>query len=64
MPSSTDPGSSLTVWDASSSHLTLGIMLVVVVIFLPIILIYTAWVYRVLRGKVNFKDLLKGSGGY
>jgi cytochrome d ubiquinol oxidase subunit II len=64
MPSSTDPGSSLTVWDASSSHLTLGIMLVVVVIFLPIILIYTAWVYRVLRGKVNFKELLKGSGGY
>ncbi len=64
MPSSTDPGSSLTVWDASSSHLTLGIMLVVVVVFLPIILIYTAWVYRVLRGKVNIKELLKGSGGY
>jgi cytochrome bd ubiquinol oxidase subunit II len=53
LPSSTDPGSSLTVWDSSSSHLTLFIMLVATVVFMPIVLIYTAWVFRVLRGKVT-----------
>lgn len=53
LPSSVDPGSSLTAWDASSSHLTLFVMLVSAVIFLPPILLYTAWVYRVLRGKVT-----------
>ncbi|MEH6697487.1 MAG: cytochrome d ubiquinol oxidase subunit II [Brevundimonas sp.] len=51
LPSSIDPGSSLTVWNASSSHLTLFIMLVVTIIFLPLILIYTAWVYKVLWGR-------------
>lgn len=51
LPSSIDPQSSLTVWNASSSHLTLFIMLVVTAIFLPLILIYTAWVYKVLWGR-------------
>jgi len=53
LPSSLDPASSLTVWDASSSQLTLMIMLIATVIFLPIVLIYTAIVYRVLRGRVT-----------
>ncbi|HTT83100.1 MAG TPA: cytochrome d ubiquinol oxidase subunit II [Rhizomicrobium sp.] len=53
LPSSSDPRASLTVWDASSSKLTLAIMLGAVVIFLPIVLAYTAWVYRVLHGKVT-----------
>lgn len=53
LPSSTNPKSSLIVWDSSSSHLTLFIMLVSTVILLPIVLVYTAWVYRVLRGKVT-----------
>jgi cytochrome d ubiquinol oxidase subunit II len=53
LPSSIDPRSSLTVWDSSSSHLTLFIMLVGAAIFMPIILAYTAWVYRVLWGKVD-----------
>lgn len=53
LPSSIDPNSSLTVWDASSSHQTLFVMLVCTVIFMPIILAYTAWVYRVLWGKVT-----------
>ena len=52
LPSSLDPNSSLTVWDASSSPLTLLIMTVATVIFLPIILAYTGWVYRVLRDPV------------
>lgn len=53
LPSSTDPGHSLLVWDSSSSQLTLFIMLVVTIIFLPVVMAYTAWVYRVLRGKVT-----------
>ena len=53
LPSSIDPKASLTVWDSSSSHHTLVIMLGVTMVFLPIILLYTAWVYRVLRGRVT-----------
>lgn len=53
LPSSTNLASGLLVFDASSSYLTLLLMLGVTVIFLPIILLYTAWVYRVLRGKVT-----------
>ncbi|MBY5793751.1 cytochrome d ubiquinol oxidase subunit II [Rhizobium leguminosarum bv. viciae] len=65
LPSSLDPRSSLTVWDASSSHMTLFIMLVVTVIFLPIILAYTAWVYKVLWGKVDEKSITdKNSHAY
>ncbi len=62
LPSSLDPTSSLTVWDASSSHLTLFIMLVCVVIFLPLILAYTSWVYKVLWGKVDQKAIRDGEG--
>jgi cytochrome d ubiquinol oxidase subunit II len=53
LPSTLDPNASLTVWDGSSSETTLAIMTVATVIFLPIILAYTAWVYRVLRGPVT-----------
>jgi cytochrome d ubiquinol oxidase subunit II len=57
LPSTVDPDSSLTVWDASSSHQTLFIMLVVTLIFMPLILMYTAWVYKVLWGKVTEADV-------
>ena len=61
MPSSLDGRSSLTVWDSTSSQMTLQIMLVAVIIFLPIILLYTAWVYRVMRGKVTAAALKENS---
>jgi cytochrome d ubiquinol oxidase subunit II len=51
LPSSTAPDSSLTVWDASSTQATLTTMLAMVAIFLPVILIYTAWIHRVMRGR-------------
>jgi len=57
LPSSSEPGSSLTIWDASSSKLTLEIMLAAVIVFLPIVLAYTAWVYRVLRGPVTAESV-------
>ncbi len=53
LPSSIDPSSSLTVWNASSSEKTLGIMVFVTVVFLPIVLAYTAWAYRVMFGRVT-----------
>jgi cytochrome d ubiquinol oxidase subunit II len=57
LPSSIDPGSSLTVWNASSSHLTLFVMLLVTLVFLPIVLLYTAWVYKVMFGRVTMQDV-------
>lgn len=53
MPSSTHPAMSLMLWDSSSSQLTLLIMLVATLIFMPIIIAYTSWIYYVLRGKVT-----------
>ncbi len=64
MPSSIDPASSLTVWDASSSQLTLFIMLCATILFLPIVLGYTAWVYRVLRGPVTTGSLNRNPNAY
>ncbi len=53
MPSSIDLKSSLTAWDSTSSHLTLFVMLIAALIFVPIILFYTSWAYAVMRGKVT-----------
>ncbi|MBS0358698.1 MAG: cytochrome d ubiquinol oxidase subunit II, partial [Proteobacteria bacterium] len=61
LPSSSDPVASLTVWDASSSSLTLFIMLFATVIFIPIIVLYTGWVYRVLSGKVTFNEIAENN---
>ncbi len=57
MPSSSMPDASLTVWDSVSSHLTLGIMFWATVIFMPLILFYTSWAYRVMRGKVTVQQI-------
>lgn len=57
LPSSSHPGAGLTVWDASSSKLTLAIMLGAVALFLPIVGAYTAWAYTVLRGKVTAETI-------
>ena len=59
IPSSSALNSSLTVWDASSSLATLKIMLWVTLIFLPIVLTYTTWAFRVLRGKITLDHIHK-----
>jgi cytochrome d ubiquinol oxidase subunit II len=64
MPSSADPNQSLTVWDSSSSAKTLLIMLGAVIVFLPIVLGYTTWVYRVLKGRVTLEALRHHEGPY
>ena len=57
LPSSLDPRSSLTVWDSSSSQLTLQVMLIAAAIFVPIIIAYTSFVYGVLRGRVTGQQI-------
>ena len=63
LPSTVDPASSLTVWNSSSSHLTLWIMLLATVILLPLVLLYTAWVFKVLFGRVT-TDQVRSSADY
>lgn len=57
LPSSIDPASSLTLWDAVSSRKTLGIMFVVACIFVPIILAYTLWSYVRMWGRLTNKTI-------
>ncbi len=57
LPSSSHPSHGLTVWDSSSSPLTLFVMLVATVVVLPIVASYTVFVYRVLRGKVTAEHI-------
>jgi cytochrome bd ubiquinol oxidase subunit II len=64
MPSATQPNHGLTIWDASSSQHTLGVMLGAVIVFLPVVLAYTAWVYRVLRGRVTLEEMRRHTGIY
>jgi cytochrome d ubiquinol oxidase subunit II len=64
LPSSLDPNSSLTIWDASSSKGTLGLMLLCTVVLLPIVVAYTAWVHHVLRGRVSLEHVRRSHGMY
>ncbi len=59
LPSSLDPASGLTLWDASSSLTTLIVMTIATGVFLPLILAYTAWVYHILRGPVTEDDIAR-----
>jgi cytochrome bd ubiquinol oxidase subunit II len=64
MPSSTDPGSSLTIWDAPSSHLTLNVMFWAVVIFLPIVISYTLWNYHKMWGRLSIEEMQERTSAY
>ncbi len=57
LPSSSHPNHSLTAWDAVSSRTTLQIMFWVVIGFLPIVLAYTGYAYRMMSGSLSRKDL-------
>jgi cytochrome d ubiquinol oxidase subunit II len=59
--STSDPKSSLTLWDATSSHSTLLLAFWITVIFLPIVLLYTRWVYKILWGSITEKSILNDS---
>ena len=57
LPSSSNPGHSLTVWDCVSSQRTLNIMFYVALVMTPIVLSYTTWAYSVMRGKVTLAQV-------
>lgn len=57
MPSSTVPDISLTMWDATSSHLTLTIMTIAAIIFVPVVLGYTGWCYYKMFGRITREDI-------
>jgi cytochrome d ubiquinol oxidase subunit II len=59
IPSSTDLAYSLTIFNSSSSIYTLKIMTVVAFIFVPIVIAYKIWVYRIFRSRVTENDVLK-----
>jgi len=64
MPSSTVPSHGLTVWDASSSELTLSVMLFAVLTLLPVVLAYTAWAFHVFRGRITLEEIRRHTGLY
>jgi cytochrome d ubiquinol oxidase subunit II len=64
LPSSTHPEMSLTVWDASSSQLTLLIMLVATTVLLPVVIVYTGIALRIMRGPVRLADMIRREGHY
>ncbi|GAK84464.1 cytochrome d ubiquinol oxidase subunit II [Vibrio ponticus] len=55
MPSSLVPSHSLTMWDATSSELTLNLMTAVAAVFVPVILGYTSWTYYKMFGRLDNK---------
>ena len=57
LPSSLDPAYNLTVQNSASTPLTLKIMLVVVLIFVPIVIAYQVWVYVLFKDKVTKEDI-------
>ncbi|GAA4650056.1 cytochrome d ubiquinol oxidase subunit II [Kistimonas scapharcae] len=57
LPSSSNPAVSLTVWDATSSYLTLGIMSFVAAVFVPIILAYTTWCFYKMWGRISVQHI-------
>lgn len=61
MTSSHTPSHSLTVWDASSSHMTLWLMTIAAIIFVPIVLTYTAWAFRIMREAISEKQVEENS---
>jgi cytochrome d ubiquinol oxidase subunit II len=64
IPSTIAPGSSLTIYNSSSSLYTLKIMTAVALVFVPIVVAYKIWVYRVFRAKVTLASVLEDEQSY
>jgi cytochrome d ubiquinol oxidase subunit II len=64
IPSNLDPAYSLTIFNSSSSPYTLKIMTVVAFIFVPIVIAYKIWVYRIFRAPVTMEEVMENSEAY
>jgi len=58
IPSSLDVNYSMTIYNSSSSFLTLAIMTAVALIFVPIVIAYKIWVYRLFSKPVTINEVL------
>ena len=63
IPSSIDTAYSMTIYNSSSSRLTLTIMTVVALIFVPVVIAYKIWVYRLFSEKIS-PETLSGKEAY
>ncbi len=64
IPSSIDAAHSLTIYNSSSSAYTLTIMTVVALVFVPIVIAYKIWVYRVFRSRITDETIAKNEQAY
>jgi cytochrome bd ubiquinol oxidase subunit II len=64
LPSSSTPDQSLTIWNSSSSELTLTWMVGFALVFVPLILWYTSWAFYVMRGKVKADHIVNDEHAY
>jgi len=64
IPSSVDSAYSLTIFNSSSSIYTLKIMTAVAMVFVPIVIAYKIWVYRIFRSRITEADILKDEQMY
>jgi cytochrome d ubiquinol oxidase subunit II len=64
LPSNLDAASNLTIYNSSSSLLTLKIMTVVAFICVPTVICYKIWVYRIFRARISEEDVLENPEAY
>jgi len=64
LPNASVADQSLTVWNASSSRLTLTWMLGFALVFVPLVLWYTSWAFYVMRGKVDPSQIANDEHAY
>jgi cytochrome d ubiquinol oxidase subunit II len=64
IPSTLDPHYSLTITNSSSSPYTLRIMTWVAFIFIPVVIAYKIWAYRVFRAPVTNQQVLDDTNAY
>ncbi|HNQ77781.1 MAG TPA: cytochrome d ubiquinol oxidase subunit II [Acidobacteriota bacterium] len=64
IPSSIDPAHSLTIFNSSSSPYTLKIMTIVALLFVPVVIAYQFWVYRVLKGRLTVEGVVRDKHSY
>jgi cytochrome d ubiquinol oxidase subunit II len=64
IPSNIDPQYSLTIFNSSSSPYTLRIMTIVALLFVPVVIAYQIWIYRIFRHSVSPSEILKDEESY
>jgi len=64
IPSSIDKNYSLTIFNSSSSPYTLKVMTAIALIFVPVVIAYQLWIYRIFRQRLTVDDIMRDKEGY